>query len=135
MKFHLDRPQAVSAVLLAIGLLCLLVMAANGTRFVLASRSGVPQTISILLIAVISVIPMAIQFLLRNLGGLLLVLAGGITGGGTVISLIYANANGHNIDISWMQTLFAVSVLLVAIIGIIKMDVDWTDVGIDDLLS
>ena len=78
---------------------------------------------------------MAIQFLLRNLGGLLLVLAGGLTGGGTVISLIYANANGNNINISWMQTLFAVLMLLVATIGIIRMDVDWTDVGIDDFLS
>ena len=135
MRIDVDRPQAVSAVLFALGLLCLLVMTVNGTRFVLASRSGVPQNISILLIAVISVIPMAIQFLLRNLGGLLLVLAGGLTGGGTVISLIYANANGNNINISWMQTLFAVFMLLVATIGIIRMDVDWSDVGIDDFLS
>jgi len=132
---NFDRSDKTLAWALVLVGVCFAFMAASGTPLVFVSRGGTPQKIP-LLWAMLFVLPSSVvPFLLRNLGGLLLVLNAGVIAGSTGMGMLRANARGLELAVSWSQTSLSMIVVIAAVVGLSRMNVDWSDVGIDDLLS
>jgi len=132
---NLDRQQKMLCGLTVLTVICLLAMDYSGTPFVLATRTGATQTIPLIWIYPLVFLGLVVPFGLRNLGGLFSVLGAGLVAGGTLCSWIHASASGNGLDVSWAQSLLCVIVVVSGIVGISQMNVDFTDIGMDDLLN
>ena len=110
-------------------------MYVNGTPFVLANRMGRVQHISLTWLVPFVLLASCVQYWLRNLGGILLVLSTAILSGGTLFSYWRASTLHLDLHISWGQTLISVVMLVVCMVAFARMNVDWADFGVDDLLG
>ena len=112
---------------------CNLLLMATSSEFVMVWYGrvfGVP----LIAVFVASTMGLIMQLLLRNLGGLLIVFGTGLITGGTLLSLLIANAHDSAFNVPLGQVGLVLIMPCAAMIGISRMDVDWADFGIDDIL-
>ncbi len=132
---RLDRSEKFLCVLLGLTTVCLCVMIYNSNPFVLVNRSGIVQRIPLGWIFPFAFLGLIVPFFLRNLGGLLAIFAAGLIVGGTVLSYIHAYSLGNGFAVSWAQSFLCVILSVSAVVSISRMNVDFTNVGLDDLLN
>ena len=132
---RLDRSEKFLCGLLGLTTVCLCVMLCSGTPFFLVSRSGIAQKIPLGWIFPFVFLGLVVPFFLRNLGGLMAMLVAGLIGGGTMLSYLHAYSPDNGFAVSWAQSLLCVTLSVSAVVSISRMDVDFTNVGLDDLLS
>ena len=135
MIYRLDRLQKILCGLLLLVMFCVFIMIINKTPFILATRRGATQAIPLLWISPVVLLGQAVPLGLRNLGGLLAILSAGLIGGGTVFSTICVRENGGGFTVSWMQWLLCIIVVISSVVAVSRMNMDFTDIGIDDLLN
>ena len=135
MNTRSDNSNKLAFLLFCLAVVCVIIVASSGTRFVLATRGGSVHAIPLVWITPLLILGLIVPFWLRNLGGILSLLSAGLIAGGTLFSIFHTNADGNGFVVSWTQSLLCVIVTISAIIGVSQMDVDFTSVGLDDLLN
>ena len=130
-----DRSDKILGVLLGLTLLCLTVMALHKLPLILANKDGPPQAIPIVWIFPLAIIGPVASFFLRNFRGLLSLLSCGLIAGGTVMTVFFANAFHRDLDISWSQSILCLVVTFSTLNAINRMDVDFANIGIEDLFN
>lgn len=135
MVFKLDGSQKLLCGLLVLLVGCMIVMSINKTSYVMATRNAGIQAVPLVWICPFALLGLIVPVLLRNLGGLLAILSAGLIAGGTIISLIHTNGAGGGLAVSWAQLFLCVVVVISAVVGVCRMNLDFTDIGIDDLLN
>ena len=102
--------------------------------FILYLRSGSAEiSIGFVLIAIF--VFYLVNFLFRNLGGICCVLCAASISGTTMMSIFRTSFHESSYGISWLQFLAAFLLICGAIVGLIRMEVDWSDVDLHDIFQ